>query len=270
MTEEALEPRHHARRSRRCRRSRAFAAAGRHAGREAEPLPLAVHFGEEREHPFSGVAQQGCENLGRCDIGCPVTPRTRSTSPTSPAPSSTAPRCGRCTWSTAHRAARSQGGLARALPAPRRRRRRQRRGAAGRARGRDARLAPAAAHQPQGACRASRPRWARRFSGNGDALGVAFDPRRPTCAAPATTTGPSMTSRLDYTADRNLMVADGGLPAGLRRAARHRPRRQRHPRLAALAAAAARPGSCTSGWSDQSLRPREVRPARRAAPTPTR
>ena len=51
---------------------RAFAAAGARAGREAEKLPIAVHFGEPRAHPFSGVAQQGCQNLGRCDIGCPV------------------------------------------------------------------------------------------------------------------------------------------------------------------------------------------------------
>ena len=50
----------------------AFAAAGRRAGREAKLLPLAVHFGEPREHPFSGVRQEGCQNLGRCDIGCPV------------------------------------------------------------------------------------------------------------------------------------------------------------------------------------------------------
>lgn len=51
---------------------RAFAAAGRVAGREAEPLPIAVHFGEPREHPFSGVRQEGCQNLARCDLGCPV------------------------------------------------------------------------------------------------------------------------------------------------------------------------------------------------------
>jgi cholesterol oxidase len=50
----------------------AFAAAGRHAGREAELLPIAVHFGEAREHPFSGVPQEGCQNLARCDLGCPI------------------------------------------------------------------------------------------------------------------------------------------------------------------------------------------------------
>jgi cholesterol oxidase len=50
----------------------AFAAAGRRAGREAELLPIAVHFGNPREHPFSGVPQEGCQNLARCDLGCPV------------------------------------------------------------------------------------------------------------------------------------------------------------------------------------------------------
>ena len=54
---------------------RAFAAAGRHVGKEAEPLPLAVHFGEPREHPFSGVHQEGCQNLGNCNAGCPVNAR---------------------------------------------------------------------------------------------------------------------------------------------------------------------------------------------------
>jgi hypothetical protein len=42
------------------------------AGRTATRLLLTVHFGESRRHPFSGVFQQGCQNLGRCDLGCPV------------------------------------------------------------------------------------------------------------------------------------------------------------------------------------------------------
>ena len=50
---------------------RAFAAMGRHAGKEADLLPIAVHFGASRNHPFSGVPQEGCQNLGRCDLGCP-------------------------------------------------------------------------------------------------------------------------------------------------------------------------------------------------------
>src|SRR4051794_37306869 len=51
---------------------RAYAAMARRAGRQADPLPLAVHFGDDRDHPFSGVRQQGCQNLARCDLGCPV------------------------------------------------------------------------------------------------------------------------------------------------------------------------------------------------------
>lgn len=31
-----------------------------------------MHFGERRTHPFSGVEHEGCQNLARCDIGCPV------------------------------------------------------------------------------------------------------------------------------------------------------------------------------------------------------
>ena len=54
------------------RKVEAYAAMGTRAGREADLLPIAVHFGEPREHPFSGVAQEGCQNLGRCDLGCPV------------------------------------------------------------------------------------------------------------------------------------------------------------------------------------------------------
>src|SRR3954454_9878646 len=50
---------------------RAFDAVGRRAGTAPERLPIAVHFGEDRRHPFSGVAQHGCANLGRCDVGCP-------------------------------------------------------------------------------------------------------------------------------------------------------------------------------------------------------
>jgi cholesterol oxidase len=49
----------------------AFEAMARASGREAIALPIAVHFGEDRHRPFSGVFQRGCDNLGRCDVGCP-------------------------------------------------------------------------------------------------------------------------------------------------------------------------------------------------------
>lgn len=51
---------------------RAFEGLAARAGRPAKRLPIAVHFGEDRRHPFSNVEQQGCQNLARCDIGCPI------------------------------------------------------------------------------------------------------------------------------------------------------------------------------------------------------
>src|ERR1700712_2074858 len=62
LTEDALEPRTTPP-DPALAKVRAFAAAGRRAGREANLLPIAVHFGEPREHPFSGVHQEGCQNL---------------------------------------------------------------------------------------------------------------------------------------------------------------------------------------------------------------
>src|SRR5919108_1857370 len=70
-TEDALEPRTTPPKPA-LRKVQAFAAAGRRAGRRPESLPIAVHFGGPRSNPFSGVPQEGCQNLARCDIGCPV------------------------------------------------------------------------------------------------------------------------------------------------------------------------------------------------------
>ena len=52
------------------------------------------------------------------------------------------------------------------------------------------------------------------FSGNGDALGVAFDARAEGVREAHHDHGPVMTSALDYTAERKLILADGGLPPG--------------------------------------------------------
>ena len=52
-----------------------------------------------------------------------------------------------------------------------------------------------------------------RFSGNGDALGAAFNPNASLVGDPQTDRGPSMTSRLDYTDEHGFMLADGGLPS---------------------------------------------------------
>jgi cholesterol oxidase len=56
------------------------------------------------------------------------------------------------------------------------------------------------------------PALGSRFSGNGDALGLAFDPAADGVRGARNDYGPVMTSRLDYRADRGLMLADGGLP----------------------------------------------------------
>ena len=57
------------------------------------------------------------------------------------------------------------------------------------------------------------PALGSRFSGNGDALGIAFDPSAADVQGARNDFGPVMTSKLDYTAERRLIVADGGLPA---------------------------------------------------------
>ena len=64
-----------------------------------------------------------------------------------------------------------------------------------------------------GACVACRRRLGTRFSGNGDALGMALDPSQPDVQGARNDFGPVMTSKLDYTSERKLIAADGGLPA---------------------------------------------------------
>ena len=98
-TEDALQPRTTPAEPRAAQGRARSPPRARRAGREAEPLPIAVHFGEPREHPFSGVPQEGCQNLAAATSAAPCTRRTRSTSPTSRAPRRTAPRSSRCTRS---------------------------------------------------------------------------------------------------------------------------------------------------------------------------
>jgi cholesterol oxidase len=196
----------------------AFAEAGRRAGKEATRLPLAVHFGADRLHPFSGVPQQGCTNLGRCDIGCPrhakntvdityiaraeakgaeIYPLHEVTRLDPPA-ARAAGGDGGGPWRVSFRdlqyrvkgsveapvvvLAAGTLGSSRLLLQNRRRL---------------PRLSPA---------------LGARFSGNGDALGAAFDPKAPGVAGARTEYGPSMTSALDYTAEHRFLLADGGLP----------------------------------------------------------
>jgi cholesterol oxidase len=191
---------------------RAFEAMGRRAGREPSRLPLAVHFGEGRRHPFSGVFQQGCDNLGRCDIGCPLLAKN--------------------TVDITYIARAEAHGaevyplheVLRIDPPPED-------GGRWRVGFRDLQYrihgeveAPVLVLSA-GTLGTSRlllknqrrlggvsPALGTRFSGNGDALGLAVDPAAEDVAGARTEYGPSMTSRLDYTADRGFMVADGGLP----------------------------------------------------------
>jgi len=191
---------------------RAFDAMAGHAGRTPERLPLAVHFGESRHHPFSGVFQQGCQNLGLCDAGCPVLAKNtvditylaraeaqgaevfplhevqRIDPPSGPGGA----------WRVGFRdlEQRVDGTVEAPLLVL----------AAGtigtsrlllKNRGRLGHLSPALGS---------------RFSGNGDALALALDPSADGVTGARTYDGPSMTSRIDYTAEAGFMVADGGLP----------------------------------------------------------
>src|SRR5437763_1928714 len=195
-------------------KTRAFDATARGAGRTPERLPLAVHFGEPRRHPFSGVPQQGCDNLGRCDIGCPLLAKN--------------------TVDITY-IARAEAHGAEVFPLhevlridpP------QQNGGGGnwrvgfrdlqyRVKGTvEAPVLVLAAGtvgssrlllKNQGRLPDLSPALGTRFSGNGDALGLALDPKAPQAQGARTYYGPSMTSRADYTQDRGFMVADGGLP----------------------------------------------------------
>jgi cholesterol oxidase len=193
---------------------RAFKGMAAAAGRHATLLPIAVHFGEDRVNPFGGVPQQGCTNLARCNIGCP--------------------RHAKNTIDLTY--------LARA----------EREGADVRSHCEAMRLDPPASpggrwrvsyrglsdtddggvHAPilvlsAGSLGSTRlllrnrrrlPLLSRalgsRFSGNGDALGAAFNPSRPDASHGQIDHGPVMTTRIDYWDEHRFMVAEGGLPPG--------------------------------------------------------
>jgi cholesterol oxidase len=211
-TEDALEPKHTPAEPH-LPKVAAFAAAGkRETKRDAELLPLAIHFGEDRENPFSGVSQQGCANLGRCNIGCPRSSmNTVAITYIAKAESDGAevfplhdvtrlePRDGGG-WKVDYRVLDGGGkGSVEApvvvLSA----------GCLGSARIllKNKRRLPGLS-----------PALGTRFSGNGDALGAAFDPKAEDVRGARTDYGPVMTSRLDYSDDQQFMVADGGLPDG--------------------------------------------------------
>jgi cholesterol oxidase len=190
----------------------AFGALGARAGHEAAPLPIAVHFGEPRRHPFSGVAQEGCQNLGLCDAGCPVNAKNTVD----------------ITYvarAEAHGAQVRPLHLVTGIEPPSRPGERWTVAFRGLESGQSGTVAAPTVVLAAGTLGSSRllltnqrrlpglsPALGTRFSGNGDALGVAFDPGDPDMQGARNDHGPTMTSRLAYP-ERNLMVADGGLPA---------------------------------------------------------
>ena len=191
---------------------RAFDAMASRAGRSATLLPLAVHFGESRRHPFSDVYQRGCQNLGRCDLGCPVLAKN-----TVDITYLARAEAHGAEVYPLHDVLRidPQGGA----------------GAGWRVSFRDLQYRNGGSVQAPllvlaaGTIGSSRlllknrerlgrlsPALGSRFSGNGDALALALDPAAAGVTGARTEYGPTMTSRIDYTDERGFMVADGGLP----------------------------------------------------------
>jgi cholesterol oxidase len=270
LTEEALDPRTTPP-SPPLRKVEAFAAAGRRAGKEPEPLPIAVHFGEARKHPFSGVQQGACENLARCDIGCPVhakntidiTYLARAESlgaevfPLHSAERIDPPQREGGNWRIGFKDLAS--GRKRAVEAP------------------TLILGAGAIGSPRLLLENQRrlPQLSgalgTRFSGNGDALGIAFDAQAGDVRNAENDFGPVMTNALNYTADRGLILADGGLPPGF------------HGILDVARGenvltgwrrwlVRARDLVARAGWTDQPLHPRDLRSleARPGPKTPNR
>jgi cholesterol oxidase len=192
----------------------AFAALARHVGREAQRTPLAVHFGEDRVNPFGGAPQQGCTNLGQCLTGCPRHAKNtidltylgraeRHGADVRPLHEVTRlepPRRAGGRWTVCYRdldapadgtleapvviLAAGTLGSTRVLLHNRRRL---------------PRLSPA---------------LGTRFSANGNALGVIFDPHASGTSDVQVTTGPTITSKLDYWHDRGFVIEDGGVSDG--------------------------------------------------------
>jgi len=190
----------------------AFEELARLGGRQSERLPLAVHFGEDRDNPFGGAPQSGCQNLARCDIGCPL--HAKNTVDLTYL--ARAERLGAEVYPL-HEAQRIDppgrpGGRWRVSY----------RGLGNGDRGTvEAPLFVLAAGvlgstrlllQNRKRLPGLSPALGTRFSGNGDALGGAFDPRAPGLERAEMHIGPVMTGRIDYWSDRRFMLADGALP----------------------------------------------------------
>jgi cholesterol oxidase len=212
-TEDALQPNTTPDHPEELDKVRAFAAAGRHANRPANLLPLAVHFGEDRKHPFSGVEQKGCQNLGRCDIGCPINAMNRvdityiaraetygaDVQPLHMVTKIDPPERDGGNWRIAYsNLGEGDDGTVEAPTVVL---------AAGTV-GTSRLLLENRKRLPK-----LSPALGTRFSGNGDALGVAFDPQAEGTGNANNGCGPVMTSKLDFP-ERNVIMANGALPRG--------------------------------------------------------
>jgi cholesterol oxidase len=241
----------------------AFAALGGLAQLEAERLPLAVHFGEDRNNPFGGAPQRGCTNLGLCNLGCPrhakntvdLTYLARAEQlgaevfPLHEALTLEPGRSAGQPWRVRFRAllSRDHGEVEAPVVVL----------AAGTL-GTTRLLLHNRKRLP-----GLSPALGTRFSGNGDALGAAFDPQARGLERAEMHIGPVMTARLDLWAQRRFMLADGALPesfSGLLAVVRGADaltgwRRHMLLRLRALTA--------RLGLSDQTVTPRCVQVAER-------
>jgi cholesterol oxidase len=211
-TEEALEPRTTPPEPP-LDKVRAFAAAGRHAGRPANLLPLAVHFGETRRHPFSQVEQEGCQNLGRCDIGCPVNAMNRVDITYIARAETRGAEIHPLHMVTTIDPPAGEGGNWRVAYS-------------NLGDGDDGSVEAPVLVLAAGTLGTSRlllqnrkrlpelsAALGTRFSGNGDALGIALDPQAAGTRHANNGHGPVMTSKLDFP-ERNVIMANGGLPPG--------------------------------------------------------
>jgi cholesterol oxidase len=190
---------------------RAFAALGQRSGHSAREVPLAIHFGEDRRNPFSGVLQQGCQNLGRCDTGCPIfaknsvdiTYMARAEAHGAEVyPGREVTRIESSTqhgaWRVGfrdlqHRVGGAVEGRVLVLAA----------GALGSTR---------LLFENRRRLRTLSPALGSRFTGNGDPVGFILAPAAPGVAGANIQYGPSITSWLDYADERGLIVVDGSLP----------------------------------------------------------
>ena len=245
---------------------KAFAALGKQVKHEAKLLPIAVHFGEARKHPFSGVAQEGCQNLGRCDLGCPVHAKNTVDITYVAQAEKHGAEVRALHLATAVEPPAQEGGNWRIsfkdLDG----------GERGTVEAPTVVLAAGALGSPRLLLKNKRhlpnlsPALGSRFSGNGDALGIAFDPADPEIKGAKHDYGPVMTSALDYTAERKLIVADGGLPANFG-ALLDVARATNVIRGWRRALLRLRNVIVRLGWSDRSMKPRDVRLARKSPNT---